>query len=376
MAEVLGPMSIALRALPTGVDGTKLAQWKLHEGVSVQQFVALTAAALGGINQEFVQKWGYLFSITDMDHMEYPDGGAVTELQEITDMDDPDMVHGTTIGHMLDLRPYGGSIGGSRRYFRDARQSQIESTLRTIVNRAKWRFERKILTRLFTNTENAIGSAGYDVPFVRGTGGSVDYAPPAYGGETFTTSHDHFLGVDDDTLGPDDVLNQLAETLDEHGHTAPFTALVSKADVASYRALTKFVQMVAPIVTTIDRGGESSGNQLYASGTPMVTDGTFGYFQSDYGLIELKSYNRVPTKYASMVKSYGQLDARNPLAVRIHPDEGFGLQIFAEKTGDDSYPLKKLNIEFEFGVGVGEDRTNGAAAFLDASGNWSNPTIG
>ena len=42
----------------------------------------------------------------------------------------------------------------------------------------------------------------------------------------------------------------------------------------------------------------------------------------------------------------------------------------------EKYQLKKLNIEFEFDVGVGEDRSNGAAAFLDASGNWSNTTIG
>lgn len=376
MAEVLGPMSIAQRALPTGVDGTKLAQWRLREGVSVQQFVALCSAALGGVNQEFVQKWGWLFSITEMDHMEYPDGGTVTELQEITDMDDPDMVHGTTIGHMLDLKPYGGSIGGSRRYFRDARQPQIESTLRTIVNRAKWRFERKIFTRLMTNTENAIGSAGYDVPFVRGSGGNVDFIPPAYGGQSFLATHDHFLGVDSDTKDFDDVFNEMAETLEEHGHSAPFTAAVSRADVTTIAALTKFVEFVAPVATIIDRGGETSGNQLFARGNPVVTDGVFGYYQSEYGLVELRAYNRIPTKYASMVKTYGQLDARNPLAVRIHPQEGFGLQIFAEKTGDESYPLKKLNIEFEFGVGVGEDRTNGANAFLDATGNWVNPTIG
>jgi len=376
MAEVLGPMSIALRALPTGVDGVKLAQWRLREGVTVQQFIARTAAALGGINQEFVQKWGWLFSITEMDHFEYPDGGTVTELPEITDMDDPDMMHGTTIGHQIDLRPYGGAIGGSRRYFRDARQPQIESTLRVIVNRAKWRFERKLFTRLFTNTENAIGASGYDVPFVRGSGGNVDFVPAAYGGQAFDTSHDHFLGIDSDTKQRDELLNEMAETLEEHGHTAPFTALVSRADVAAYAVLTGFVKFTADVVTVIDRGAESSGNQLFARGTPMVTDGAFGYFQSDYGLIELRAYNRVPANYGAMVKSYGQLDQRNSIAVRVHPDEGFGLAIMAEKTGDDKYPLKKLNIEFEFGVSVGEDRTNGAAAFLDATGNWTNPSIG
>jgi hypothetical protein len=70
------------------------------------------------------------------------------------------------------------------------------STIRTIVNRATWRFERRLLTRLFTQAETQIGSAGYNVPFVRGTGGNVDYTPPAFSGKAFDTSHNHFLFVD------------------------------------------------------------------------------------------------------------------------------------------------------------------------------------
>ena len=376
MAEVLGPMTIVQRALPTGVDGTKIAEWRLREGVSVAEFFSMVGTAMGGVNQQWVRDWGWLFSITEADVMEYPDGGSVTELPEITDITDPDMVAGTTIGHMLDLRPYGSSVGGSWRYFRDARQSQIQATLATIINRAKWRFEKKVLTRALTQAENAIGSAGYDVPFVRGTGGNIDFTPPGYSGQSFTTSHNHFLGFDSGSSKTmADVLNGLAATVEEHGHKAPFVAAVSRADVALFRALTKFVQFIAPIVTTIDRGGESSGNQLYANGQPMVSDGVFGYFQSDYGLIELRAYYRIPTGYVGLYKSYGNLAAQNPLAVRVHPQQGFGLFLTGERSDNEKFPLKKINVELEFGVGVGMDRTNGAVGYLVSGGTYTDPTI-
>jgi hypothetical protein len=376
MPEVLGPMTVVQHALPAGVDGVKMAQWRMKDGLTFGQFVALVGTAIGGVNLEFVQKYGMLFSLTEEDIQEYPDGAVEVELPEITDTDDPDMIHGTTIGHHIDLRVYGGAVGGTRRYFRDARRAQIEATIRRLVNRSKWRFEKKLLNRFFVNTEFAVGAAGFNVPFVRGTGGTIDFTPPAYGGKSFDTSHDHFLGVDSDNDNLDDVLNLLAATLVEHGHTAPYEAMVSMADLGAYTALTKFVQMVSPVVTTIDRGGESSGNQMYTRGSPMVVDGVFGHYQSDYGLINLHALNRIPTQYTGMYKSYGQLDPRNPLRVRVHPDEGFGIQVIAVRGDNEKYPIKKLNIEFEFDVGVGEDRTNGAAAYLSSSGNWVNPTIG
>jgi hypothetical protein len=181
MAEILGPMTVVQRALPTGVDGTKLAEWQMREGQTFGAFVNQLGAAVGSFNQELARNWGYLFSLTEDLMVEYPDGGSVSELAEITDQSERDAVHGSTIGHMIDLRAYGGAVGGSKRYFRDARQAQINSTISVIMNQARWRFEKALLTRLMTDTENAIGSAGYDVPLVKGSG-SVAYTPPAYSG--------------------------------------------------------------------------------------------------------------------------------------------------------------------------------------------------
>jgi hypothetical protein len=372
MAEIKGPQTILSKALPTGVDGVRIAQWSFRQGRTYQQVVADLALALAAKNTEFTTKWGWLFSIGEDLVLEYEDGGSVTPLQEITDEDDVDSVHGTTIGHMIDLIAYGGAIGGTKRWFRDAREAQFMAQLRTIIRRAEWRFEKNLLTRLFTSTENAVGS-GYDVPFVAG-GGSVAFTPPAYDGKEFSSSHSHFLGIDSDSKQLDEALNESAQHLFEHGHQGPYIATVAHADIALYRALTDFVQLVDTRVQVVDRGAASSGAQYFANGQ-MNEMGTFGGFQSEVGYIELRAKQRIPTKYGNLVKSYGQLDSRNPLIVRVHPDEGFGASLVPETTQDDKYPIKKVNLEFEFGIGVGEDRTNGVNYFLDSSGTWSNPTI-
>lgn len=373
MAEILGGRTILAGALPTGVDATRLAQWQLKSGTTWAEFLARTANALGAFNAELVQRWGDLIFITEEIMMEYPNGGAITESKVITDVDVVDPRHETTIGHMIDLLVYGDALGGTRRSFRDAREAQLRADIRGVVNRLRESFEKAVLTRLFSNSETAVGSSGYNVPFVRGTGGNVDFAPPAFGGETFTTSHDHYLGVDDDTYDYDDMLNQLAETLQEHGHEPPYIAICSRADVSTVVALTAYTQILSQNVIVVDRGGATSGNQFFTRENREF--GRFGYFQSEYGEIELRATNRVPTKYVGLYKSYGVNNEQNPIAIRVHPDEGFGARIVSQSSNDPRFPIEQMRVEMEHGIGVGSDRTSAAAAYLHSSGTFTAPTI-
>ncbi len=374
MAEVLGYQSIVDLALPSGVDGAKIAQWQLQDGMSYQAFIGEVASAFDLVNTDLRSRWGGMFALTEQPYLMYPDGGAVTEMPEITDVDFPDSVHGTIIGHMIDLKDYGRAIGGSWKFFRRAIMPEITSSIRTIKDQGIWRFEKALLTRLFSNLENGVG-VGYDVPFVRGTGGNIDYTPPAYAGQTFATSHDHFLALDSDTQDHGVMLEQLAATVEEHGHTAPFSAIVARADVSSYFALSNFIKMTDPRIVVIDRGGATSGPDYFQRGQPQVSSGVFGHYQSTLGEIELRASYRVPTNYAALYKSYGELDARNPLKVRVDPTSGFGFYLVTETTNNDQFPIKRVVVAMEFGVSVGEDRTNGAAAFRQSTPGWLNPTI-
>lgn len=375
MAEVLGAMSILDKALPTGVDGTRLAEWSMRDGITYGELANTLSLALGAANTDLIAKWGWLISLTEELFMEYPNGGSVTPMQELTDQDRPQPRKGTTLGHMIELHNYGDAVGGTRKYFRDVRSAQIMAAVRDIVNRGIWRFEQKILERWFTNTEIAIGAAGYNVPFVRGSAGAIDFAPPPYDGQAFDTSHNHYIGVNLSTPKTHaDLLNSLADTLAEHGHTAPYTAMVSQTDVESYGALTGWVELVEPVISLVDRGGATTGAQYFATGSRDYMQ--IGFFHSKRGLVQVRASNRLATGYAGMCKSYGQLDSRNPLAVRVHPSQGFGMLVVPETTLNDDVPVKQLDVELEFGVGVGMDRTNGAAAYLVAGGSWSNPVIG
>jgi hypothetical protein len=381
MSEILGPMTILQRALPGGVDGSEIAKWQMQDGTTFGQFIQQAALALGDLNQELMQRWGPVGGVTEEQFFEYVQGGGVTPLNRITDVDDPDEVHGATIGHMLPLEAYGGRVGGTRRYFRDSRTAQIRSTISTIVNRGRWRFELDTLSRLFTDTEHQIGGSGYNVPLVR-TGGTISFIPPAWGGKAFDNTHTHFLGFNSSTSGVTlgSMITGLVKTIEEHGHQAPYEALVSRADVADYQELkqkdAKFVEFVAPVVQVIDRGGDTANAAFFATGQAEVSlGGIFGYLQTPYGQVNLRSSARVPTGYAAVWKSYGSNDQRNPVAWRVHPNEGFGLYIVPETTSDAQYPIKRLSIEMDLGVGIGMDRTNGAVGLLVAGGSWTNPTI-
>jgi len=374
MAEVLGPLTLQNKALPSGVDGARVAQWMMRDGISYGDFVNRVALALGAANSALMDKWGFLFNVTDEIAMEYPDGGTTTPMTELTDIEKHPLVHGSTIGHMLPLKFYGEAVGGTWRYFRDVRSTQIAAAITAIVNRGVWRFEQKLLTRFFSNLEIAVGAGGYSVPFVRGTGGNIDFTPPSYDGVDFATTHDHFKGYNLSTpLAMDAVLDGLALELAEHGHVAPFTALVSRTDIALFSVLTNFVTIVDNTIQVIDRGSSTTGSNFFARGSRDI--GRIGWYQSPMGLIELVASGRIPTAYVGMTKSYGDNDPRNALAVRVHPDQGFGLFIVTKTSENLDWPIEQVDVGLEFGEGVGQDRTNGTVGHLVAGGTFVAPTI-
>lgn len=374
MAAVLGPLTLQNKALPSGVDGARIAQWAMRDGITYEQLMGQVSLALGAANEALIAKWGWMLNITDEIMMEYPQGGSVSPMTELTDVDKHPLIHGQTIGHMLPLKFYGEGIGGTWRYFRDVRSVQISAAITEIVNRGIWRFEQRLLTRATSNSEEAIGSSGYSVPWVRGTGGNIDFAPPAYDGTTFATSHDHFTGVNLSTPKTmADVLELGALNLAEHGHMAPYTALVSRTDIALFTALANFVTIVDNVVQVIDRGSGTTGSQFFARGNRDLA--SIGYYQSSVGLVELIATNRLPTGHVFMTKSYGNNDPRNGLAVRVHPDQGFGFFVVTKTSENLEWPVEQVDVGLEFGVGVGKDRTNGTELFLVAGGSWAAPTI-
>lgn len=379
MADVSGPLTTLNNVLPSGVDAGRIAQWHLREGVSYSDFRATVASAFNALNMEIFNAWGDLIYVTEEDTMEYPTGGTTGEMPELTEMDLAELVKGETTGHMLDLKPYGDGIGGSWRAFEDMRQRTLSASIRQIVERGRNRFERAVLTRCLTNTVNTLGTNGKDVGFCDGSGGGVTFAPPAQGGEIFDTSHDHYIGIASASKTFSDLLEEIAEHLLEHGHMAPFTVKVSTADVGSYKALTDFIKPIGDNIVVVDQGGSTSNRffergQVEAPG--MSGSGIYvGSYSSARGVMRLYATSRIPTGYAFGYKSYGANNAKNPIAVRVRPSLGFGFFINEIASENDRFPIARIQIELEFGIGVAEDRTNGAAAYRVSGGSWANATI-
>lgn len=376
MTVVLGPSTLMDRALPSGIDFGYVSQWKMQDGVSYGQVAQILVTAAGTVNEDMVAKWGWLFSFTENIMVEYPQGNTAAPMPRITDDTRPKPVKANLIGHMVEENFNGDAIAGSRLFWERARSEQIYATAGAIIERAVWRFELDLLNRFFLNTEYTIGSGGYNVPFVRGNGGNVDYIPFSYEGQNFDATHNHFIGYNASTPKTfADVLNGLAAELAHHGHKPPFRAMVSRTDVdaGTFNALTNIIRFVNVAGGLIVAGGSTSNPQF-------IQQTTYDYdhvadFQTNNGIVQLYATSRVPTGYVGMAKSYGQLDKRNPLVVYTYPGKGFGVSVVPQTVANEEVPISQIDLEFNFGVGVGKDRTNGAVGYLVAGGTYANPTI-
>lgn len=382
MAEIKGILTTLNHRLPAGVDATRLAQWRLRDGSSYQALRNRIATEITQLNADLVQSWGNLIYITTEDYFEYQNGGALADMPDTTELDRAENSKAETVGHTIDLREKSDGIGGSGKFWRDARMSVIDANIAQKIQKGRQTLEKSILTRLFNNTVNAVGAAGtgFDMPFANASA-SVSYAPPAYGGNTFDTTHDHYIGYNSGASATAaTMLNGLAATVVHHGHTGNLRAVVSEADIALYHALgDSFIMPTAGRVVIMDRGGDTSGatffnNRPYGD-RPMSGTYYIGDFVSTSGIIELYATARVPTGHAAVYNSYGINSPMNPIAVRIHPDVGFGFYIREIPDETTTYPVKQIDVVIEYGVSTNAPRTNGASGFLVSGGAYANATI-
>lgn len=363
---LLGINDLKQFALPTGWDGGELAKYSLADGTTYEQMVETIAAGLAIANEGLITDpvWGGLIAVTEEAALEYREG-ANNGMTERTEYQRADARRAATAGHMLPIKSYDRALGWTFDFLRKARAAQLEADIADALYDMRDNWERQLLTRFFSVTENQIGSAGYDVPFVHGSGGAVVMTPPPYAGKTFDNTHDHFDRKG--TSNHADALNVGAQHLWEHGIFGPFNAIVPFTDIATYTALTKFIKP--------NRGVEyiSVGSNAPYAQAELGDERFIGLFESDYGLIRLWITPHLPTNYLGVYKPYAPNDPRNPLRVRYAPDLGVGA-VLMRGEGFRQYPLEHAILLHEFGVGVG-NRLNGYACYFAASGSYTAPTI-
>jgi hypothetical protein len=375
----LGARALIDLAIPTGLDSGEILKFELQDGRTAQELIAEAAAMIGDVNEELTAEYGGLLTFTEEQYARYRQGeGSRSMTPRKVEFKRADGVRSDTIGHMLPLNDHEDAVEWTPLYLRRAFGTQINADLRLIRDRWRNRVDYDIIKRALTNTENAIGTSGYDVPWAIGTGTNVDFIPPQYRATEFDNTHSHFVVKDDDTKDYDDLLEDMMVDLRHHGISGMLTCLVAFDDVSSYTAFStsgEFVEL-NPAGLTVIAGSSSAPVRVTRGEADGIPGELFGYWKSkSYGLCELRSHDRIPTDYAFMTKSYGVNNPENGLAVRLEPGVGFGLRVSPQATSDINPELDFIKFEATHGVGV-NDRLNGVAGYI-ASGasSWSNPTI-
>src|SRR5258708_5900417 len=184
--------------LPIGLDGSRLALWRLRNGRTYEQVRSMTANGFQDYKEEMLTVWSDVVTVTDRDYFRYPNGGTLIAMAQRAGGEKTETVRGFNSGHMINLQPYGQGVGGDWRYFRDTVEEEVLATVRAIVQSGRNLFDGALLTRAMTTTENLLGTSGYDVPFCNGnpTVSGIVYTPPQWNGKVFDTTHTHYQNFD------------------------------------------------------------------------------------------------------------------------------------------------------------------------------------
>lgn len=359
----LGFADIKDTALPSLWDAGEIVKLALQDGRTFDEMIAEVRSGMQVLNADLLDMPHYagLFAVQDDVEVEYPIGVS-NGFNVSSEYSVPDPQRGATTGHNLPLVPYDRALGWTMRYLRKARAAKLDADVASVMVDAKDLWQQKLLTRLFKMEGETVGStSNASVPLADGGTTDSTYVPPdSPEGESFASSHDHFLrhaAINDTNF------TTALKHLQEHGHMSPFEVVAARVDAATWTGLTGFKQPEWP------------GIVYRTTTTAQIDEVTnyFGYIETDYGLARLWLTPRVPTNYYSVFKSYGAGDPRNPLRVRIDPDLGFGFNM-APGTWVNAPHLLAVVIA-EFGIGVGEDRTNGVCVEIDSAGDYATPTI-
>jgi hypothetical protein len=368
----LGPRDTKNLVLHTGWDATSLAKFALQDGTTYAQVAASFNTALGALNAELRSDplWSSLVSYTDEPGVSYRVGTS-NGFERFTEYGRADAKRAETEGHMLPLVSYDRMLGWTWDYLRKARLFDIEADISDAIKDARDRYRVSILTRVLKRGDdsgdaNGLGTSGYSAGFATAAAStSVDFVPPAYGGTTFTSAHEHYVGIAGGAF-TNAVFVDAKDELREHGHEPPYEFVIGTADEAAVVALSGFI----PVRNELVQYGSSTTTSTLGN----MADMHGSYYIGTHSDFAIRVVRGVPQYYGFAWKAYGPNSQRNPLRVRLQKNQT-ALQVMAmtdPRAGSGAYPLQNLMLFLEFGVGVA-DRTNGTARYVN-NATWADGT--
>lgn len=363
---LLGANDLKQYAIPATWDASYLTKVALADGTNYETLVSDITAALAMQNAALLQDplMASLVSVTNEASLEYA-SGVSNGFQDHTEYGRPDGGRAITTGTMVPLLEKDRALQFTWDFLKKARRSQIEANIGSAMQDLVNLYGKLALTRLFKSTYDTVGSSGKAVPVADGGTADSNFIPWNHPerATAFAYTHTHLLRLDGITQAN---LESAIAHLWEHGHDAPFTLLISQADVASWSNTTNVTGWVKRQNLLIRYGAQTDLANVQGPYIAAVET-------SAYGDVQVIASARIPTGYWAVYKSYGALDQRNPLALRVNPAYGAGAVLLA---GDHirQYPLENAILYAELGFGVA-DRVGAAVVKNAASSVYSDPTI-
>lgn len=359
----LGVNDLKQYAIPANWDASYLKNLQLEAGENYDMLISDIAGALSVANSGLLEDplYGSLVSTTPEATIEYRTG-VTNGFEAHSEYTMPDGKRATTGGHMLPLLPYDRTMNWTWDFLRKARRSQIEADIASALDDLKNIYQKQILTRIFKNTYDSVGS-GKSMPLADGGTADSTYIPvpnPSRTATAFAYTHNHVTFLNGITQAN---VETAVNNLWEHGYDAPFDMLISSADIGSWSTVASVTGWVNKAAPEIQYGNTTS--------LAKVDDSYIGAILTQKGAIRVRATGRIPTTYYCIYKSFGNNDPRNPLVIRESPQFGLGAVLLA---GDNirQYPLEKAVLFTEFGVGVRE--RIGAVAYKSNT-SYTIPTI-
>lgn len=369
---LLGPRDKSSLVMLTGWDATVLQNFALQDGITFDDVVSDMSGALAALNAELLGDplWSSMVSYTDQPEVKY-NVGASSNMNKFTEYGQADPKRSEREGHTLPKLPWDTALGWTWAYLKEARMSDIEGDIREHINAVRNRYRLQILTRALQRGDDSgvnkgLGSSGYSTGFATAAAStSVDFVPPSHGGSTFTSAHEHYIGIAGGVF-TNPVFTDAKDELREHGHEPPYEFVAGPSDEAAIRALTDFTPVGSDLV--------AYGSLQDLAKLDAMRNGASYYIGTinDFGV---RIVPGIPQYYGFGWKSYGPNSTRNPFQIRL--EKGATIpQVIAmvdpRSGGNAAYPLQSIMLYLEFGVGV-SDRTNGTARYVN-NATWADGT--
>ena len=370
--SILGNRDTRDNVVLTGIDAALLSKYALADGTTYEQVVAMANSVLGGFNGGLLNDpfWSMLVSYTDRIDTAYSVGNSASMVAH-TEYGRPDPERAERAGHMLPLRKWDHMLGWTADYLEEARLPDIEADLAMAVNAASNRWRMSLIGRLLkrgddSGVTNGLSTTGLSPGFATAAASTgVDFTPPSYGGTTFTSDHEHYVGIAGGAFTAA-VFTDAAAELREHGHEAPYEFMIGASDEATVSGLTAggFVAVNTALINQAITSASVSFADTNINGKRPI--GAIAGFR-------VCVVPGVPQYYGFGWKNYGRNSVLNPLAVRL--PVGFNspaLRMYRDNNNPGIYAIQNLMTQIAFGVGVG-DRTNGTARYVNNT-TWADGT--